>query len=119
MKKILTKRKWLESKIDEEVGKAFLMKSSIKKAISLQGAKQLPLSGNITIDTLKKDNGSNEKLQAEVTKYKKEYTSLQGKYDKDVSFILAKIHMVTKPIQTVPVSCNRFILAKIHMVTKL
>lgn len=64
-----------QEKIDERYqklkGKSELLDEQLKTA-------------NSTIETLKKDNGSNETLQAEVTKYKKDYADLQDKYDKDV-----------------------------------
>lgn len=41
-------------------------------------------AANTTIDTLKKDNGSNGELLAEVKKYKDANKDLQDKYDKDV-----------------------------------
>ena len=42
-------------------------------------------TANATIETLKKDNGSNEDLQLEVTKYKNDLSALQKKYDADVT----------------------------------
>lgn len=42
-------------------------------------------TANATIETLKKNNGSDENLQAEVTKYKEDLKTLQKKYDDDVT----------------------------------
>lgn len=44
-------------------------------------------TANSTIETLKKNNGSNDDLQKEVKKYKDDLKDLQDKYDRDVTMI--------------------------------
>lgn len=51
-------------------------------------------TANSTIETLKKDNGSNEDLQAEVKKYKDGMADLQAKYDRDVTTIEKRIQVI-------------------------
>lgn len=74
-----------EEKIDERYqklkGKNELLDEQLKTA-------------NGTIETLKKGNGSNEDLQAEVTKYKTDIANLQAKYDKDVTTIEKRMQVI-------------------------
>ena len=51
-------------------------------------------TANSTIETLKKDNGSNEDLQAEVKKYKDGMADLQAKYDRDVTTIEKRMQVI-------------------------
>lgn len=52
-------------------------------------------TANETIDTLKKDNGSNADLQAEVKKYKDANKDLQDKYDRDVVEVEKKQQVIS------------------------
>lgn len=65
----------------------------------LKGQKELVddqlKTANETIDTLKKDNGSNEALVAEVQKYKDANKDLQDKYDKDVVNVDKKQQLIS------------------------
>lgn len=64
-----------EEKIDERYNKLKGQKELLDEQLE---------TANGTIETLRKDNGSNEALQGEVIKYKNDLAALQDKYDKDV-----------------------------------
>ncbi|NCU30376.1 hypothetical protein EOM57_01075 [Candidatus Saccharibacteria bacterium] len=64
-----------EEKIDERYTKLKGQNELLDKQLK---------AANDTIETLKKDNGSNEDLLNEVQKYKDDNKALQDKYDKDV-----------------------------------
>lgn len=51
-------------------------------------------AANGTIEALRKDNGSNEDLQAEVKKYKDGLADLQAKYDRDVTTIEKRMQVI-------------------------